>query len=529
MQLKNYLMQQKKLIQVFSRYLPVIFLGFFAFFINYYYGFIGLMPMDNTVLYNGGYKVLNGFIPFKDYWLVTGPLLDYLNAMFFLFLDVSWQSFIIHSSAINLFLAVSSYFLFISLKIKKNYSLLYSALICLLFYPVVGTPFVDHHATFFLILAFYFFISAINNSNNIYFLFIPLCFCLSFLSKQTPAAYGIIVFLPLIFLYCFFKKDSFKQIIFNSFLGSLISLAFIFIFFYIASIDFKLFYKQYIQFASSIGNYRFANYNFNLLNVIEKYKFINFFIIILTISIIKLWFGKDKNIKKIFNVLIAISLALILIFHQYYTLNQNYIFFIIPFLCAIFHSVNDRIFNKNYVLIFCVLICVFSVTKYHLRFNEHRKFNELEKVNLDKAVNAGQLGDQLKGLKWITYRYPENPQKEIENLLNVKKILSLDNSKKVIITDYQFLASLLNTHDYSPNQWHHPSVSFPLEDNKYFNDYKFFFINSLKDNKIDFIYETVEKNKTITELILNNECYSKTKINDMLIKLKINKSCHDFK
>ena len=159
----------KKLIQVFSRYLPVIFLGFFAFFINYYYGFIGLMPMDNTVLYNGGYKVLNGFIPFKDYWLVTGPLLDYLNAMFFLFLDVSWQSFIIHSSAINLFLAVSSYFLFISLKIKKNYSLLYSALICLLFYPVVGTPFVDHHATFFLILAFYFFISAINNSNNIYF------------------------------------------------------------------------------------------------------------------------------------------------------------------------------------------------------------------------------------------------------------------------------------------------------------------------------------------------------------------------
>ena len=140
----------------------------------------------------------------------------------------------------------------------------------------------------------------------------------------------------------------------------------------------NFFYKQYIQFASSIGNYRFANYNFNLLNVIEKYKFINFFIIILTISIIKLWFGKDKNIKKIFNVLIAISLALILIFHQYYTLNQNYIFFIIPFLCAIFHSVNDRIFNKNYVLIFCVLICVFSVTKYHLRFNEHRKFNELE-------------------------------------------------------------------------------------------------------------------------------------------------------
>ena len=41
-----------------------------------------MMPMDNTVLYNGGYRVLNGYVPFSDYWLVTGPLLDYINAFF---------------------------------------------------------------------------------------------------------------------------------------------------------------------------------------------------------------------------------------------------------------------------------------------------------------------------------------------------------------------------------------------------------------------------------------------------------------
>ena len=56
----------------------------FSFGINFHYSHIGVNPMDNFVLYNGGYRVLNGYVPFSDYWLVTGPLLDYLNALFFL-------------------------------------------------------------------------------------------------------------------------------------------------------------------------------------------------------------------------------------------------------------------------------------------------------------------------------------------------------------------------------------------------------------------------------------------------------------
>ena len=55
----------------------------FSFGANFYYSHIGVNPPDNFVLYNGGYRILNGYIPFKDYWLITGPLLDYLNAFFF--------------------------------------------------------------------------------------------------------------------------------------------------------------------------------------------------------------------------------------------------------------------------------------------------------------------------------------------------------------------------------------------------------------------------------------------------------------
>ena len=135
-------------------FLIVSLLGLFSFYINFYYGHLGVSPMDNFVLYNGGYRILKGYTPFNDYWLVTGPLLDYINAFFFSILGLSWKTFIIHSSLFNLLLALFSFHLFTSLKLSKKFSIFYSALISILFYPVVGTPFVDHHSTFFLVLGF---------------------------------------------------------------------------------------------------------------------------------------------------------------------------------------------------------------------------------------------------------------------------------------------------------------------------------------------------------------------------------------
>jgi hypothetical protein len=117
---------------------------------------------------------------------------------------------------------------------------------------------------------------------------------------------------------------------------------------------------------------------------------------------------------------------------------------------------------------------------------------------------------------------------EISNLKLVVKILSDDKSKKTIITDYQFLAPIMKIYDYSPNQWHHATVSFPIEGQKYFKEYKYFFINNLKKNKIDFIFETSRSNNTISELILDQSCLEKKRLSSMLIKFKILKQCKDF-
>ena len=520
-------MQQKKLIHLFKKVAPILFIGSFSFLINYHYGFIGLMPMDNTVLYNGGYRVLNGYVPFTDYWLVTGPLLDYLNALFFLILGVSWKTFIIHSSLINLLFALASYFLFIQLKLSKKFSIFYSILMSVLFYPVVGTPFVDHHSTFFLIIAFYIFIISAYKKNYFILIFIPLFFCLSFLSKQTPAAYGLLTIIPLICLLCFFDKKNIKKILLNLLFGSVISLFLLAVFIFFTNINISNFFEQYLLFAGSIGEYRLSNYDFNILDLLNKFKFIFFFISVLTIITINLFYKKKIRDNNFLVLISSLSISLILIFHQFLTLNQNFIFFIIPFLCGVTHTYYKQMFDKKYFLIVLICVCIFSVSKYHFRFNEDRKFNELEGVDLSKAIDAKVLGNEFKGLQWITYRYPEDPNRELTNLKQIIKILKNDSSKKMLITDYQILSPILKTYDFSPNQWHHPTVSFPLNDQKYYEKYKNFFIKNLKNNNIDFIYETTEHDKSITELVINENCLEKTRAGEMLLKIKLLKDCKD--
>ena len=98
----------------------------FSFFINFYYANLGTEPVDSFVLYNGGFKVSKDLTPFQDYWLVTGPLMDYLNAFFFKILGVSWRSYIIHSSLANVLISILILILFLQLNLGKLFSFLYA-------------------------------------------------------------------------------------------------------------------------------------------------------------------------------------------------------------------------------------------------------------------------------------------------------------------------------------------------------------------------------------------------------------------
>ena len=67
-------------------FLIIFLLIFFSILFNQYYGNIGVQPIDSFFPFNSGYDVLNGMYPFKDYWTITGPFIDVVQALFLKYL-----------------------------------------------------------------------------------------------------------------------------------------------------------------------------------------------------------------------------------------------------------------------------------------------------------------------------------------------------------------------------------------------------------------------------------------------------------
>ena len=55
----------------------------FSVLINQYYGYRGIQPIDSFFSFNAGFDVVNGYFPFKDYWTITGPFIDFSLGLFF--------------------------------------------------------------------------------------------------------------------------------------------------------------------------------------------------------------------------------------------------------------------------------------------------------------------------------------------------------------------------------------------------------------------------------------------------------------
>ena len=144
---------------------------------------------------------------------------------------------------------------------------------------------------------------------------------------------------------------------------------------------------------------------------------------------------------------------------------------------------------------------------------------ELSGVDLNLAVNAKQISTSLKGLKWISPEYSENPMEEIKFINNVKEKILMDNTKKIIISDYQILPSIIGLKTVSPNKWF-DILSVPAEENKFFLSYKNFFLESINKQKIETIYLIGEKEIFLKNIFMNG-CSNTEVINKKLKKIII--------
>ena len=506
-------------------YLVIIF--FFSFLINFYYSKFGVFPIDTFLHYDSAFRILNNEYPIKDYWIVSGFFVDFIQSFFFKTLGVNWFSYIFHASIFNFIVSILSYYFFIDLKIGRIKSLLLTFSFATLAYTISGTPFVDHHAAFFLLISTYLIINALNNPQKKYLWpIIVTLFFFSFFSKQVPAVY-VILTQGFIVLYILVVKKYFN-IIKIVILSFLIIITFFVLFLLFLEIDLKIFYIQYIDYPRSIGINRFNNIDQSFESLFNQYKFLIFpIIVILIIKINKIkskkfnFFSSDN-----LNLIIILSLSLSLIFHQIMTKNQIFIYFLIPILFGLMQSEINKInFKfKKYFSILVILFLAFITIKYHYRYNENRKFHELVNIDFKDSVPAEKVDKNLKGLLWINPFYESAPDDEILILDKAKKEIEKIDHEIMMITHYLFLDSITNKNlNYPSKTFTIDGASVPIKGNKYYYYYKNYLINKIKTKDIKEIYFFKHENispKIITEY-LNKNCYVLKK-DDIFYIYKIN-------
>lgn len=507
----------------------IIILILFSLSINQIYGNKGVFPVESFAYFDTAFRILQGDVPFRDYWAVSGVFIDYIQSIFFKFFGVSFQVYVFHASLINCILTLMTFFFIKNLNIGIIYSFFYSSIFALLAYTTSGTLYVDNHASLMCLAAVYCFIFGVLYKQKKFFFYIPILIGFSFFTKSAPTVYVFLSILISSIVYFLIDKKNYRIILFYI-SSSIIFFIFIYLFISIEQISLTNLIEQYILFPMTIAENRFKDFSFSFKNLILNFKFIYLFLIpIIIFNIVKITSSKKYLSNNDFLIFISLlGLSLSLMFHQLNTQNQLFILFLIPILCSLLHAyINDLNYKKkSFLILIVVTLCLFLAAKYHLRYNENRKFHELVDVNIDLAIDAKNIDKKLSGLSWISRKYKDNPILEKNLINNSLELIKQSNEKKMVVTNYTFFSAALGENLNSPSRWYISNGgAYPVQNNKYYKNYKDYLINFIKDKNIKSIFIIYPVQSSEIFRYINRKCFNEKKLNEITFKFELKKSC----
>ena len=496
----------------------IIIVILISFGVNFYFGHQGLMPLDDLQNFNSGLRVLNGDFPFRDYYSITGPILDIWQGNIYKILGVNWQSFLVHASIMNCLYSLSIFFFLKNLKFNSINCFFYSLSAGLLMYPTAGNPTVEHNSLILSVVAtLIFFIALIQNKRNYIFISI-LIFFIAFFTKQVPTSY-FIIFCFLIYLFRIFSNYDVSTLA-HIFIYTLIISIFFLIYLNLNNVSFENIYDQYVTIATNLGGNRLAILNFDF--VYENISKLFFLLFILIPSIYLSYITKKLDIS-----IILIGLSLIIIFYEVHSNNQPITFSLLPLYVSLFYyfyskenlelkfvryflyliivyafyrilryeifyififiSLSLVIYFKKNVTINNLLIVYLFITSclYFEKYVKIRAWDDLSKNQVSKGFDGSLIDSKFKFLKWRTVYY-ENTDEEKKLIFSTLDYLkSLDKTVNyILISDYQIYNAILNKKDFSPVKYWFENATYPSKNHRLREKFEMFFKSKIKKNEI---------------------------------------------
>ncbi len=509
------MMLREKLSKIltFSIFLLILI---FSFYFNFESGRRGFFPLDQSIIFDGSYRILKGQIPYKDFLIPVGPVPFYIHSLFFKIFGLSYWSYLLGSSLINLLATISSFFIiYIFFPSKKWLSFVGAILTAIWFYPPSGTPYIEHTSFFLSLLGIFFILISLYGeriskfSREIFLFLSGFLALLSILCKQN---FGFFI-LPIYFLLILsFHISNPKKILSQSllFLTGLIIGIFIFVALVIKFSDLNLFFKYFFKLPFETGLGRFLPKNFFFfLSRMGPLSILPFILLIFSASLFSIIlyiynFQKaDDELKRLF---VSSTLCSYLIISQYlfllttknqpemglffigiiFSIGVGIIIYLTDLIKIKVHYKNSetkipsKIFIKRFLL-FLFLIFGFYIAFKGVNISLTRKAHDI----FDEAVFKETLSvKEFKFLKWgepTSMRGANVKKEEIESLIN---FLKWENKNFFIFPDFTILYGILNFPSPQPLLWFHKGLTYPYSYDKSLDNW---IVESLKKNNVKII------------------------------------------
>jgi hypothetical protein len=163
--------------------------------VNLTFGRRGFLPLDQSIVFDGGWRLVSGQVPFHDFVAPSGLVPSAIQAAFVSVLGLTWFAYCLHASIVNGLFAIAVYGLLRSCGATRVEAGGAGALSAFFFYPPAGTPFMDQHSFFFMTLMFLavaWGTVAAGTTELIAWCAVPILFMLGYLSGQIPMAFGAV-------------------------------------------------------------------------------------------------------------------------------------------------------------------------------------------------------------------------------------------------------------------------------------------------------------------------------------------------
>src|SRR5215510_14031112 len=77
--------------------------------VNLIFGRRGFFPLDQSIVFDGGWRIASGQVPFRDFVAPSGHIPSLIQAAFFKTFGVTWFAYCLHASILNGLFAVIVY------------------------------------------------------------------------------------------------------------------------------------------------------------------------------------------------------------------------------------------------------------------------------------------------------------------------------------------------------------------------------------------------------------------------------------